>query len=242
MKRKKEVAVKAERILAFLIFLVWDIILWSVAVIKIFNDGIVRFLSHFTNWAWLLQIILFTLDLISRFERKKKLAFIIALVIYWIVNAVTWMVFWLVWIALDNNPGLIEGETKEHGGKFNPGFVFNMHSLFHVIPSIIMLLYTVFRRYELRWAISWITDMQYATEWASAIVGVLITFVNPAIISSVYVLTTNIVQVYQLTVHTWLPLLVGFGVIIVHNVIVFVMFYLQVRGKRHKYPNFPIEL
>lgn len=240
MKPKKGLAIKAERILAFLIFLVWTILLWAVAVIKINSDGIVRFLSHFTNWAWIVQIILFTMDLISRFEKKKKLSFFIVLVVYWIVNAITWMVFWLVWIALDSNPGLLENETKEHGGKFNTGFVFNMHALFHVIPSIMMLLYTVFRRYELRFAVAFATDTRYVDRWVCGVLSTLITFIDPILISAVYVFTTNIVQVYQLKVGLWVPLLVALGVLLVHNVVAFIIFYLQVNEKRHKYMKYPI--
>lgn len=235
-------SVRSERILAFIIFLGWVGLLWAVAVIKIWNDGINRFISHFTNWAWIFQVYLFTLDLISRFEKRKRLSFVLALVFFWIVNAITWMVFWLVWIALDNNPGLLEGETKEHGGKFASGFVFNMHSLFHVIPSIMMILYTIFRRYELRFAVAFVTDRRLYPRWMSGIYGGLLVFVNPVILAAIYMLTTNIVDVYKLTVHVWLPVLVGFGVIVVHNMIPFILFYLQAEEKRSSLIHYPISL
>lgn len=235
-------AIWAERVLAFMIFLVWAILLWSVAVIKIHSDGINKFISHFTNWAWIFQIYLFTVDVLSRFEKKKRASFVLALIFFWIVNAITWMVFWLVWIALDNNPGLLESETKEHGGKFDSGFVFNMNTLFHVIPSIMILLYTVLRRYELRYAVAFVTDGRIFPGWMSGITATIIVFIAPGLLSTIYVTTTDIVQVYKLTVKAWLPIIVALGVILVHNVIPFVIFYLQAEEMRHKITRYPISL
>jgi hypothetical protein len=235
----------AERGIALLFFSGWAILLWTVAVVKIDRDGFSRFTSHFTNWAWFYGAVLFTLDVFSRMDVTRKFSFFIALFLFWVVNATTWMVFWLVWIALDNNPGLLEAEIKEHGGNFDSGFVFNMHALFHVLPSLMMFLYSVLRRDEIRLAVAFVTDERVFSRTISIIFAILLTIVAPGLLGAVYFLTTNVIEVYKLTVHWSIPVIVGFGVILVHNVVLFVIVYYQVTLSREKHkrshnPRYPI--
>lgn len=240
----------AERIVAIILFLGWAAVLWVVAIVKIARDGFSRFISHYTNWAWFFSAFLFTLDLISRVERGKerRLAFIIALFFYWVVNATCWLVFWLVWIALDNNPGLIEKETKDHGGEFESGFVFNMHALFHVLPSLMMLVYTVLRRDEIRRAVGFVTDEILFPDLGTRIVfSIIVTTVSPALIGGVYFGTTNVVSVYKLTVSAVVLVFTGLGVIALFNALEFLLFYLQIREKNTKrnrpiYTSYPVNL
>lgn len=123
-KYKKKKFFDFERIVSIILFLLWDIILWSLFVIKIHKSGLSNYLLHLTNIGWLFSILLFTIDIFSQIDRRKFMfntSFIVVTVFFWITNGIEWTIFWLILLVIDNNPFILLGEFNTNGGSYSPG-------------------------------------------------------------------------------------------------------------------------
>jgi hypothetical protein len=211
---------KLERVLVVIIDLVWVVVTWALAIGKIHNDGITLFFSHLTNWAWTGNAIYFALDLLMRWKRFRNLFRVLVQgITFFTVMSLTLMVFWLVWIALKDNPGLLENETKEHGGKFDAGFVFDMNTVFHVLPTIFVIVHLILRRDEFTKTVGMVTDVEYYGMFTVVLLGALISFIGPAFVAFCYAMAANARKVYGIEKTPMVyVILLAFGVLIVHSV------------------------
>lgn len=143
------VAVLVESILGLSMILAWTVTLWIFTIGKWASSGFLDYFTFFTNWSWTLSALFFILDFLSFFVEWsnyvfKRLRFFNILVLYWFASGASWLVFWLVFFVLRDNPHILEKIAMESG--FSLGFVLVMERVFHVIPSIAFFVYLVIRR------------------------------------------------------------------------------------------------
>jgi hypothetical protein len=214
----------AENIIAISLAIVWGAALWSIGIYKIATDGAIHYFMHLTNWAWTLSAFFFLGDLMVRIKQDRQWVYGYQTVMFWVTNGVNWVVFWIVWIVLDDNPALLQQETKDYGGKYEAGFVFNMNSVFHVLPSLVLLVYTVLRREELCAGVRLILKSRYLDILVKIAYGIFVAVLQPVMILSFYVMTNDAMQVYHITTNVAIVVLTGLAVILFHNGIPFVVF------------------
>jgi len=226
-----------ERVLAIILFSVWTVILWALAVGKIVQSGIGKYVIHLTNWGWALSAVFFLLDLISRFDRRKGFetsTIVLINAMFWLVNGLEWIIFWLFIIIVNNNPDILEDEFKKNGGQYSDGFVLAMNYVFHVFPALLLLIYTILRRDVIKRSMVIIMDPQYVDLFWRVIYALGEIIIFPGYIISLYFLTTDISFIYGITFSTVGLFFIGVGVLIFHNGFVFTIFYLHSRRYLNK--------
>lgn len=142
-----------------LIFLlIWVIVLWWAAIYKIASDGWGEYFMHLTNWNWSAQVIFFTSEffavlfdtIIILFDIKNASVdswrILNLSVLFWIVNGLSWEVFWLVFLLFHDNPLFLFKLTKDFGGKLDAWIVLEGNSIFHVLISVVMLIYIIVQK------------------------------------------------------------------------------------------------
>lgn len=216
---------RMERVFRFFIFLIWAILTWIVFISKVESNGFADFLEHLTNWAWIFHVIYFTFDIISYFDTSGALAYYLHSQALWFVNGVSWLVFWLVFFVLGDNPDLLLEMSKREGGKYELGAVFIGDRMFHVVPAIILVAYFILRRNEIGLAV--VDSMNpyryaYISRFISAL-GILV--ILPGFVVLAYRLFSDIQKVYGVNTGDGILLIVGIVVIFIHNVVPYKLYY-----------------
>lgn len=226
-----------EDVLSLIIFGLWSVVLWILMIGKIVKSGVSKYSIHFTNWGWTLSLILFTLDILSRFDRRKvtkdspiRTDSMITIMFFWLANGIQWEIFWLFLLIVNNNPNVLESEFKKNGGEYDDGFVFVMNTVFHVIPAIMLLLYTFLRKEAIGRAVEFFT--KEVDLWISIGFFLLETIAFPGFITLMYFLDTDAHQIYETTVPNIVLIFVGIAILIVHNCILYGAFYYS--SKKYK--------
>lgn len=142
--------VTASGLLSFILFAGWTVVLWSFLVGKMMlgDDGVKDYFRHFTNWSWTLSAVFFLVDVVAyvlpRRQWRLRVRYGLAMYGFWWVNGTAWLVFWIVFVILNDNPFLLTDISKSGG--YSLGLVYCMDRIFHVLPPLVLWLYALFRR------------------------------------------------------------------------------------------------
>lgn len=213
------------------------------------KNGAESYFSHFTNWAWTINALFWLSELLSYADCWGTITFIVYTVFLWITNCLTWVVFWLVWIVLNDNPGILEDETKSHGGPYSSGFVYNMNTVFHYLPAI-MMVYFMWARTEVIKGVfaalsHWIIMNLHVYNKKDLLIYLIlislgVSVVLPFAIIGLYLCANNPVSIYGTTTPVAVIVAAAIGVVIVHSFSVCVYFaitgsYVHLHKKKPDY-------
>lgn len=242
MKNVREITDKT--IMSVFLF-IWTMALWMTAIYKLKNDGLM-FFHYFTNWNWTIQIIFFTLEFGAILSGLKKLRIINLSFIFWIVNGTTWLVFWLVFFMIRDNQEFLLQMTTLEGGPYEFWVVLYGHVLFHILISIVLLIFIIFQKKYIDDSVT-VTlhcpqpvrdgeslldvdeyehdddcipfctpNMYQYWSWKSVVYLLFVTFA-PLVILGIYCLTFNIHKTYGITTNIGLLFLCAIIVVLIFN-------------------------
>jgi hypothetical protein len=224
-----------EDVISLILFFLWDVVLWALAIGKIVQSGLSKYAIHLTNWGWTLSLILFTFDILSRFDQRKvtkrfplRTDSMVTVVFFWITNGINWLIFWLFLIIINNNPNVIESEFKSKGGQYQDGEVFVFNTVFHVLPSLMMLVYSFLRRGPIERSIRVFTSRKIEL-WIGIMFAISEILIFPGFVGMMYFLCTDTSVIYNITVPNVVLTFVGIAILILHNGILFGLYYFQIR-------------
>lgn len=213
--------------------LLWDLTLWALFVAKVVSEGPKSYFAHYTNWNWAINMIYFTGDLLTRISKDKDVRRVYLGFLFWLAYGSNWSVFFLVFLIFQENPGLLTDLAVENGGKYGMGFLINMNTVFHSLPLVGMLMYTVLAKSSLS---SMIFTMLIKMKHTSyMIMSVIMSFMLPIITISIYAMCVDFQQVYGITINVGYVILIVLGVVIVFNG--FTMAILYSKAARREYNN-----
>lgn len=226
-----------EDVLSLILFGIWAVVLWIIMIGKIVKSGLSNYSIHLTNWGWTLSLLLFTLDILSRFDTRKvtkekplRTDSMITVVLFWTTSGTCWLIFWMFLLIVNNNPNILESEFIKNGGEYQDGFVFVMNTVFHVIPAIMTLLYAFLRRDPIMRSIKFFTSKRIG-KLISVCFCLLEIFFLPGFIVLMYFLDTNAHMIYDTTIPNIVLIFVGIGILLFTNGLIFGAFYFQKKNK-----------
>ncbi len=137
----------------------WLVILFGVTIYKFIWTDQIDILRHYTSWNWIFNTIFFILERVASFldwyNGSISYMSIVYSYVLWVIQGSNWIVFWLVWVILYQNPNILLEQTIDEGGKYTLGQVIIGDRLLHVLPVIIFLIYFILRLPEIIKIISW---------------------------------------------------------------------------------------
>lgn len=203
---------------------------WAFLIGKLFLGGIEDFSTHYTDWNWMMISIFFVMDLFTYIPNTSKLEHMLCIFFLWMTFGSAWLVFWLVFIPVAQNPNLILDLTTERGGKYSIGFVVNMHINFHVIPALLMLIYVMANSRKI--SKHFYRNYIEITLTGFVIVNLLALF-SPAIYIGIYRALFNLDLIYGITMRDVYIALIAVAIIIVANGIPISLFA-YIAAEKHK--------
>jgi len=222
---------KTEKWIAIVLFFVWAIVVWLFGIGKLVSDGTTGYLIHFTNWSWTLQALFFTFDLIFLLNKNGSLTFYLVSIFFWLVNGVTWSVFWLIFIVLGNNPDLLIDVSDRGTGTHSLGFILDMDRVFHVLPAVMILFYIFLRRDKIAFTVFFFMNPSQST-FITAFVYGLVNMLAPIALALAYFSTNDVEEVYGLTISIAYVIGVALVVLILFNFVPLMIFYAVTTRKR----------
>jgi hypothetical protein len=224
---------KFERILSLVIFSLWSGAVLTLAIGKIVNEGLERYLYHFTNWGWTIIGLFFLADVLCRIEKSGLATFILVSTFLWLTNGVVYLISILVLIVVNDNPNLFDDMAAQSDGLYTKGFVLNMHILFHFFIDFMMILYMIFRREDIEKSIGFFMDSSMHMLYRFLYGFVILC--SPILLAILYFVTIDYNQVYGINRPAWLMVLVGFLSLFVFNLLPFLVFWYRSTLKTRKY-------
>jgi hypothetical protein len=148
------------RMFKFTVAFVWTLISWVTILAKIRGSSVEATMYYFTNWTFVLTAAYFTSEVIM-FRFRTYSRFVaptctadgndsLNVILFWWVLGQNISVFSLDFVLMLQNDGLVIEETKAGGGRFTVGQVMNFDKLFHVLPTVVMLLYYILSSDDIR--------------------------------------------------------------------------------------------
>jgi len=83
-----------------LFVLAWASILVGGFFYKITEDSLANVAQHLTNWAWNLNALFYTLDVLSHLDPTGRMAIVNVSGFFWMIHGLSWAVFWLMFVVL----------------------------------------------------------------------------------------------------------------------------------------------
>lgn len=228
-----------ERRFTYIIFIGYTIFLWVVMIGKISGNGFGDYLKHLTNWSWTIQALYFLLDSISvLIDKRGHLLYFIVTYLFWTVNAIVWIVFWLVFFVLGDNPDLLLKMSIIEGGKYGLGEVFVGDRVFHVIPALFFLAYFILRRHVIGYTIvSLMNPKSYSFAIRTTSLSI-VTILGPVIVIFSYKVITDVYNVYGVTTPQITLVVIGLLILLVQNIIPFTLYYQNYKKVLIKHKSF----
>lgn len=116
-------------------------------------------LRHYTSWNWIFNTVFFLLERIAHvvdfFNQSGELTWIVYNFFLWVIQGSNWIVFWLVFVILYQNPDILLEHTKEEGGEYTLGQVVLGDRLLHVIPVIAFLVFFILKLPDIVKYVQW---------------------------------------------------------------------------------------
>jgi hypothetical protein len=223
--------VTASGLLSFILFSGWTTVLWILLIGKMVlgDDGVQDYFRHFTNWSWTLSALYFLIDVIAYVLPRRwrlRVRYFLITYCFWWVSGTAWLVFWIVFVILNDNPLLLTN-ISDSGG-FSLGLVYCMDRIFHVLPPLVLWLYALFRRtyfyaalfHRYRQVQRWPVSGKIA--WIMYVFG---STIAPLPLLFVYWFVFDIGQVYGLHAPIALLASLGAGVLLVSNLAPLTLLY-----------------
>jgi hypothetical protein len=183
---------------------------------KFLYESFESYSVHFTNWNWTIMTLFYLCDLVSRvFGRSSDFKKIVQMVLFWVAYGTSWNVFWLVFVMFSDNEGVITELWIGNGGKYSMGFLINMNAVFHYLPAFSLSIYLFLNLDDVMDA-----NLEIVRPHTSVIYkivyGLFIVFM-PLYFIGIYDLVLDIHQVYGITTHIALLILLAITISIVFN-------------------------
>jgi hypothetical protein len=213
----------------FTMNILFSIVLWGGVIYKAVNDSTLDYLQHFTNWMWTFAAVYYTLDAIAIIMSTRFFEFVLLYTLWWIYFANVWVVFWLVFIMLYDNPGILTDEFEDNGGDYYAGTVLVANQVFHYIPPVYAAFYLGLRVPDFidiyyitmvptdsvsKWSDK-VRAIHLSGSFAIYILVVLFAACGPIMI---YYNAFDINEVYEVDTNVWVGMLVIFSTIVVSTV------------------------
>ena len=217
-----------KRALLLIFIIVWLLALYSAAILKITSDGFHSYFMHFTNWNWTIHIIFFSSELYALFTGHEWHRIINLIVFFWIVNGTSWLVFWLVFLMIRDNPDAILGLIKEKGGPYEAWVVLDGHALSHVLIIVTLLVYSMLVWRHLIDGVIFMVGRKIRSR-AFALASMML---YPLLIIGLYITFFDFQTIYGLSTHLAWIMLLAVAVVLIFNVLP--VFLIMMRYKRTK--------
>lgn len=199
---------------------VWTVALWLLLIGKLATDDFLSFINHYTNWSWVINAAFFMLDIFSLFDKTRYMSMILGSSLFWLANASSWLVFWLVFIMLSDNPNIIIELSNQGGGKYPLGFILDMDRVFHVLPAIFILVYFVIRRKSVTRGVALV--FYPTTSKAIKAIYVLYIIIFSATPLGLYNIFFNFVEIYGITTNVSVIYVMAIIITIIFNGVPFI--------------------
>lgn len=216
-----------ERKFSFFLFTSFTILLWVVMIGKIAGNGVGDYLKHLTNWGWTVNALYYLVDFCGWFDRSGNTRHFLIGHFFWTLNAITWIIFWLVFFVLGDNPELLIKISTMGGGEYDLGAVFIGDRVFHVIPGIFVLLYMLLRRNEIIISTYDLIDPNKIRPIKQIVGPIIVLIIMPAVIIGTYKLFSDIEIVYGIKTPQIIIFMIGLVIVFVSNIIAFTIYYKQ---------------
>jgi hypothetical protein len=201
-------------ILLFVFVLIWTIILLTLFIGKfVYADSINDVFDHFTSWNWSANSIFFLLVLFSFIDWTRYMRFILHLTILWLIFGICFLVFFLVFVLLANNPSILLSLTKEEGGPYNAGLVLNFNTVYHTLPAIAILVYVFLARVEITLAVGFCIG--YFNSLGQKVFYFIWYLLSPLLFIGLYCIIFNLKTIYGLTINLGFLALIAIGVVLI---------------------------
>jgi len=217
-----------ERISSGVFFnIMWPVVIWGLLIGKLVNGGTHDFIKHFTNWNWSMNAIFFTTRTIGRLPwiltgrtTHNRISLFANGCLFWLTNGMSWLVFWLVLIMLADNPDILLEMAKE----FGLGMILDLDRVFHVFPTVFLLIYWAMCGHEISWPLQVLVyrgsfDGWRKITWVYFIFNVLF---GGLLIMAIYFACFDISAVYGITTSSTFIVFLSISISLVLNGLTFV--------------------
>jgi hypothetical protein len=207
------IKVQLGTLFSFLFSFTWALVLVGTLIGKFMYESLTSYVMHYTNWNWTINAIFFTVDTISYIS--SDLLYFNLVFFYWITNASSWIVFWVVFILFQDNPDILTDLSKDEGGDYSMGFLLNMNTLFHVLPAMFIMVYTLLRWSALKAVVNNVFHKE--SSQCERVSYFIIFILYPLWGIFIYYVSVDIRDVYGVTTNIWIIAAVVFGVAVIYN-------------------------
>lgn len=194
----------------------WTLFLWAGAIATIYVDGFDVYAHYFTNWMWTINLIYYTVDLLTFVDMSGRVQFKWIAIMWWPLWGNVSQVFFLVFIMFCDNPDIIGQPAKEYG--LCPVLLVDRFK--HVLPFVFGWMYMIFRHKDFR--IILINIAGFGWRWLTALV--LFNFASAHLILFGYWSNFDFYRVYGLSLSLWIGVLLVELIYILSIVIVVLWF------------------
>ncbi len=207
----------------YILEVVWFAALVVGTVWKLTDNSLFEFIQFLTNWSWVIQMVFYGLDLLSNLDSTGKTSFIVVSTLYWLMNGLVWMIFFLMFEILYNNPQLLSQFASQGGVSL--GAVFDGDRVYHVLPALISLAYLLLNRKVIFRSVEiWMGPK--TPLWIRIYYGLYASVVSLAPIG-IYLCMFNPDVVYGITSSTGILVLVALVGLVLFNVVPFICFVVK---------------
>ncbi len=216
------------RLASYIWTLLWGAFLWGVLIFKLVSDDRYDIVRHYTSWSWAMALVFFTLDAVSYFAQSVLFRRIVYAFFFWFAWANAWIVFWVVYVILGQNPQILLDATVSGGGAYTLGQVLLGERTLHVIPVIALVIWLFLRLPELARATAHYakyhrsSEPEYRRRFHYRLAYFLWVTLVPFLTLGIYALVFNIEDTYGVTLH-----LIWVFFIIAGTLLLFVTLFVQ---------------
>jgi hypothetical protein len=216
---------KGLRRIRLVVIFAWAAVLWTGVIYKLATGSVLDYVQHLTNWAWTVSAVFYGLEAASLLTVFTRLSAFNVASLFWLNWGVHWIVFTLMFFVLYNNSNLLSEIAK--ASALSLGVVYDGDRAFHVVPSVVNLIYLVCSLRQVRTSVA--TFMG-----PGAPLGVRVAYAvfavagSPLFLVGWYVLSFDAQHVYGITLNTGVLFAVGAGTLLVFSGIAFTLMVLAV--------------
>ncbi len=166
---------------------IWDILLISTELAKVFGWGLREYDQYFTNWSWTLQSIFYTVDLLCYLDGTRYAHFLLLLVGWWTTYMTVVAVFILVHVVIVVDATLFEIMDKQ----FGLSNTIIGHIYIHILPLVMLLIWLAVRSPEIT------ESMAMVKRQGRLALYIGLNFFYPLVFVAVYMIINNYKKVYH---------------------------------------------
>jgi hypothetical protein len=179
------------------------------------NTSLEDYVRHFTNWAWTLHTVYFTITLLSNtlFIQLRYLNSFMISFFYFGLQGIAWSVAVLVYVFIGINAEFIEQYMKSFGGNTSDSTVLLGNAFYHGFPVLFYLLYSIAYQKDIWLAMHWELNEYPASLLGRVFFAIYNIYLIPVLYYGSYLLFFDPKDVYNIDTPWWVGLLVVVGTI-----------------------------